>query len=475
MPLIMAPFLVAAALSTAAGVSQQTSSPGDGRVALVTALERLLTTGEPRDVAHDDGELLQEAVSDAIRRGDVEIERLAMRAAAPIVVRVSRPVASVQSLPALDIDASVVLKLARPVAYEAQILASVDGSELVPIGSVKSGARGGGRIDTGLPRSAAAPGFHRITLRARVAFVPRDERLTPWTETRELPDVAYALYDENSRNHADVRAFLLAHLGASAQHFDSQLPDVTLATWLERTLRPRAGTDGPFMIWQVQFCVERTSESGTAPRTGPLCTVGYFGARGVIAALWFRTGRIDSTQDGMTWTAEEPSFQAISMRESGDDLGPLSSFPDLLDRDAASRPRGDVSIAPDDIVITPGDRANAASVTITMRNQGDAPVHRVFVNVAVAHNTTDRGFARSFVIDIPARGARDITLPVVFSAGYGVVAVLAMQLTEHGTFADWAAFDPSPDDAVAFRVYNGQAAPPGFVDAVRGACSCRGW
>ena len=31
---------------------------------------------------HDDGELLQEAVTEAIRRGDAEMERLAARAAA---------------------------------------------------------------------------------------------------------------------------------------------------------------------------------------------------------------------------------------------------------------------------------------------------------------------------------------------------------------------------------------------------------
>jgi hypothetical protein len=470
-----APFLIAAIVSGAGDVpQQQPSSSGDGRVALMRALERLMTTGEPRDVAHDDGELLQEAVTELIRRGDAEVERLAARAAAPIVVRVLRPVASIQSLPTLDVAASNVLTLDRPVPYTARIEGALDGGNFIPIAEVSSGGHGGARIDTVFPRLGTAPGFHRIRLRARIAFAPRDGRQKAWTERRDLPSVSYALYDETTTTQTDARAFLFSQLGMTAQFFDPQLPAIPLGLWLEQTLRPRAGSDGPSIMWLMQFCDERTSEAGAAPRTGLLCAVGYFGPRGVIAQVWFRTGRIDATREGFTWMREEPRFEGISMRESGADVGPLSSLPNLLDTSSETRPRGDVTIAPEDIVITPTG-STTASVTVTMRNAGDVALHRTLVDIAAAHSTTDSGLMRRFVVDIPARGSTNITLPVVFPAGYGVVAVTAMQATEHGTFADWVSVDPTPEDAAAFRIFNVQGAPPGYVHTIREACGCRGW
>ena len=476
MPLVGLCLFVAGILSTGGGVLRPASSSGDGRTALVHALERLIATGEPHDVGHDDGELLQESVDDAIRRGDAQIERLATRAATPLVVRVARPVASVQAPPSLDINASSVLKLARPAEYTARIEGSVDGGRFVQLATVKSGANSNARIDTGpARRRALAPGFHHISLRARLRFTPPDGQATEWTETRDLPSVAYAVYDENVKDPADARAFLFGHLVATAQHFDAQLPAVPLGRWVEQTLRPRVGPDRPSIVWVMQFCDERTSEAGTAPRTGSLCSVGYFGPRGVIGQLWFRTGRISETQNGFAWERELPIFEGISMHEGGADLGALSALSDLLDAVSESRPRGDVSIAPNDIVITAG-AGTSGSATITLRNQGDVALHRVFVDVAVAAQPTDDGGrSRHFVIDIPARGSTDVTLPVIFPAGYGVVAVTAMQATEHGTYSDWMSFDPTPEDAVAFRIFNVQAAPAGYLNIIREACGCRGW
>ena len=268
--------------------------------------------------------------------------------------------------------------------------------------------------------------------------------------------------------------FCIGHLAATAQHFDSGLPAIPIGQWLEQTLRPRVGADGPSIVWMMQFCDERTSEAGIGPRTGPLCSVGYFGPRGVIGQVWFRTGRISETGDGFAWEREQPAFEGLSMHDLGADVGPLSGLPALLDADAASRPRGDVSIAPNDIVITPAG-GGSGSATITMRNQGDVALHRVFIDVVVAAQPTDRGVVRHFVVDIPAHGSTDVELPVIFPAGYGVVAVSAMQATEHGTFADWMSVDPTPEDAVAFRIFNVQAAPAGYVNTIRESCGCRGW
>ena len=61
--------------------AQTADSP---RARLVQALEALIATESSGHTTHDDGEWLQLAVTDSIRRGDREIERLAVRAAAPL-------------------------------------------------------------------------------------------------------------------------------------------------------------------------------------------------------------------------------------------------------------------------------------------------------------------------------------------------------------------------------------------------------
>src|SRR5215204_4134370 len=68
------------------------------RGALITALEALIATGEPRHTDHDAGQWLQFAVDEAIARGDREIERLAIRAASPLVAFVTPPVSSTREL-----------------------------------------------------------------------------------------------------------------------------------------------------------------------------------------------------------------------------------------------------------------------------------------------------------------------------------------------------------------------------------------
>lgn len=62
----------------------QTPHPEPQRKALIRALEALIATGEPGHTTHDAGEWLQLAVDDAIRRGDTDVERIAIRAASPL-------------------------------------------------------------------------------------------------------------------------------------------------------------------------------------------------------------------------------------------------------------------------------------------------------------------------------------------------------------------------------------------------------
>src|SRR5688572_30087712 len=94
--------------------SQQSAPAGMDRGALIAALERLMTTGEPRHFDHDDGELLKAAVDEAMRHGDAEIARLARRASVPILARVTAPLSPTTNLPSLSIEMSPVLPLGEP-------------------------------------------------------------------------------------------------------------------------------------------------------------------------------------------------------------------------------------------------------------------------------------------------------------------------------------------------------------------------
>ncbi len=63
-----------------------------------------------------------------------------------------------------------------------------------------------------------------------------------------------------------------------------------------------------------------------------------------------------------------------------------------------------------------------------------------------------------------------------FSAPYGVVVVHVMQFSEH-TPHDSGSPDPTPDDAVAFRIISPQHAPKGFAASLVAQCGpiCRGF
>ncbi len=79
------PIRVIACLATACAVTAfdparaQTPNSEPHRDALIGALEALIATGAPGQTSHDEGEWLQLAVDDAIRRGDTDIERIAIR------------------------------------------------------------------------------------------------------------------------------------------------------------------------------------------------------------------------------------------------------------------------------------------------------------------------------------------------------------------------------------------------------------
>ena len=160
---------------------------------------------------------MQFAVNDAIARGDVGVERMAIRAASPLTARMSRPVASTRELLSLELKALAVLKLARPLAYSARVYVSLDGGDFVQMPEQVSGKRGGFRHrSTGHSRSAARVSPHRV--RARLTF--GDPAQPAWTEVRDLPPLFYALYDLDADSQNDARRFIYAPAGVTVRELD---------------------------------------------------------------------------------------------------------------------------------------------------------------------------------------------------------------------------------------------------------------
>jgi len=456
--------------------AQTADSP---RARLVQALEALIATGSSGHTTHDDGEWLQLAVTDSIRRGDREIERLAVRAAAPLRARITRPVSPTHDLPALDIDTGNVLSVPRPINYRAQVFGALDGGEFIPIHEARSGVGSGARIDRALGPAAVLPGFHTLRVKARLTFsANQPDRDALWTETRELPPLFYAIYDIAGQPQAtaEMRALVYGPAAVSARTLDPSLGDEPFAVWLTSVLSARRNEAVPGPDWVSQFCSERTAEAGAAPDRTAICAVVYFQAVSRIGQIWFRTANVQIKEDGVRLDPlAVPRFEGFVLGESAPESQRLSTLPSVLDTDPALRPIGDVSISPDDIHVVPTNPAagQPLTVAITARNRGTGDLFKVAIHVALATNPTEKGGSRQFVVDIPANGSAEVTLQSVFPSGYGVIVVQAMQLSEHAPFENWTP-DPTPEDACAFRVVNPQLTPPRYIESVGADSGCRG-
>lgn len=119
-------FAVLLAAPTAGAVQIPEST--EARAALVAALERLIATGEQSRTYHDEGQVLQLAVTEAINGGDREIERLGIRATSPLVASVSTPVSSTLALPSIEVLSRQALQVPRPVPFEATINVAANGA-----------------------------------------------------------------------------------------------------------------------------------------------------------------------------------------------------------------------------------------------------------------------------------------------------------------------------------------------------------
>lgn len=457
-------------LSAAPARAQEPRQSTRGRV--LAALETLMTTGEPRHTSHDEGQWLQAEVSAAIARGDAAITRLAQRAAIPLIAVARTPVSAVGSNPPVTIEMPAILTLPMPVAYRAQLFASVDGGELVPAGSVSTDRREAG-LDWSLLELAQKAGPHQIRLRARIIY----ERSTLPAETRDLPAVVYAVYDPNADAKFDARYYEMSAKNVSARRLDAALPDVPFATWLRDVVAPYSGgrkNDG--QEWRIAYCDEFSVEAGLPPRRRDLCTVTYFLLPGGWGEIWLRTGRIELTDSEVRWLAEGTTVEGIQLRNSNcsEVNDGLAALPALLAAPPSSWPSADLSVAPEDIAVT--RTATTIHISAVIRNAGNAISRGAYVMISAATSASDRGMTRSFVVDVPEGETKEIELSMPFSAPYGAVLAQVLQISEH-TPHDRRAPDPTPDDEVAFRVIGPEHAPKGFTAALLQHCGpvCRGF
>ena len=465
--------LIAARVTATDPVSA--AAQDDDRRALAAALESLIATGAPGHTTHDQGEWLQIAVDAAIARSDREIEQLAVRAAAPLTASITTPVSSSEYPPGIQFSARNALRVPRPVPYTARIAASVDNGDFVDVTTVQSGKSAGGGINM-LPAPASRPGFHVVRLRGELKFgVAGAPDAAGWTEVRNLAPVYYGIYDSNTESSAAVRALVYGPASTQVREFDPLLGDEPFAIWLSDVLSTRRTKKESGPDWLSQYCDERTGEAGVRGVPTAVCSVVYFGLGRDIGQIWFRTADIHETDQGIEWIPLSPAhFEGLLVRDSAQQTQ-LSRLPSLLDTTPTARPVGDVSIMPDDIVVSPAEPIPGAfaATTITVRNIGDGDLYKVQVGVVFGVDPSARGTTRQFVVDIPAQQSVDLKLQVAFPNGYGFVMAHALQLTEHSPH-DNGMPDPTPMNACAFRIVNRRLASTQYVDSLlhdAGGCS----
>jgi hypothetical protein len=467
--------LVAGAIATSAEAAERSGVVD--RQALIAALERMIATGEPHHATHDQGELLQRAVSTALAQPDEELEVLAARAAVIVRAQIGRPVIAANDTVPLSISARRALDLPHPISYRAQVFASLDGGEAVHLGFVNVDQETV-VLASALPWTARLAGAHHLRLRALVTFESTAGGAVPPPEYRDLPELVYAVYDPTQAFAADARVFLFSPAGTSAQQLDNRLPDMPLALWLNSVLVARGGEPMNEHSWRIWFCDERTKEPKRPYSRLDLCSVVHFQLGYTLVQIWIRTGRIELTDTSVQWLAAAPAFEAVRLMHPSSESYDLSHLENLLDTSPDLRPRADASIAADDIVITPNSRrANTARVSATIRNKGDVDLHGVYVQF-FGGDFEQPSTIRRLLRDIPRHGAMTLELDVAYPRGYGIAVVQLMSgLTEYSPWITSSPEDAETKNDMAFRAINPQRAPAGFVASIKRRCGdgCRGY
>jgi hypothetical protein len=453
-------------------ISEHATTPDEpdfmDRATLVEALERLMLTGEPSDTSHDDGQLLEWAANAAIEARDTELERLAIRAATPLVPS-ARPLLWADQDPVVSISPNPVLHLRRSIPYEARVAVALDGGRFHPVGVAtdRRALHVGGGL---LPAAASAPGIH--TVRTRAQFVFGGTGGSSWTETRELPVVTYAIYRRDVAEDP-LRLFIESPERAPAKSFDESLPAVPLGRWLNAAVAQ--ATDGPPDIsWLPVFCETRTTNARRPVRSGAVCSVAAFIVDGNQVWLWFRTGHIGFTNNRAVWTLQSPVLEAVSLFRGGSGEMKLSDLSVLLRTPRTTWPEAVVSLSASDIVLTPLDaKTNLFRVDVGPRNTGGVDVHGWQVLVSLISGDWEYPATRTFIRNIPRGSSARVTFSARFPKGYGIVE--ARVLPGNDLPAEGSASDSADMGGCAIRLVNPDQAPTTLRHGLRSALGCGGW
>jgi hypothetical protein len=439
------------------------------RAQLVDSLERLVRTGEPRHVTHDEGQELDAALKAALAAGsDPELQWLATRAAVPIVPAILHPLSSRSRPGSLGVRAERVLTLPWTVDYVADIDARLDDGAWQKIVRVKPGVSEHRSLGAVLRGAAIAPGFHTLALRARVRYGQLPAGM-PHRETRDLLTLHYGIYGSARTATDPVRPLFDAAAAVSATTLDPNLPDVPLASWLNQLPRDKRGHT--LIEWRTEWCGRHESMSGEGGVRPDVCVVARRG--GPLTAFtetWIKVGALGSDDDQPRWLRKPPILVGtyvfdglVRMRVplhavAGYLCEPADEWPSArLVVDAAG-----ISVAPPSIV--PGA---PTTLRILVANMGEADANGVTINVLAASELNLSSTERTFVRTIRAGGSVEIEMPVIFPARYGIVDVsIGPGHDEIGP-----RIDGSNEHDGALAVINPRAAPPGYLQRIGRICT----
>ena len=457
--MILASALIAATLAAP-------PRPAWDRAQLADALERMIVTGEPRHVDHDEGEDLQAALTAALANADPDFKTLATRAAVPIVAQIARPLFTPEDPGSLEVRASRVLTLPWTVTYTATLEARVPGGQWRRVARVTSGQNAGARLDRVFPRAWLAPGFHDVELRARLEYTDLPEGV-PREETRPLPSLHYGVGGAALEGRPVMRIIERGRF-ASVARLDAGLPDVPLAIWLMQLPYAERGDEAH---WTTQWCTLAAHPSGEGQTFSDVCAIAMVQApQGIVAEVWVKIADLVMDTDGPHWRETDPSLEGAFLRRSGRAPVRLALLPTLAAAAESNWPMPALVVRPADLTIKPAAPRPGQPVALSavISNNGTADALGVTIELIAGSTADDIGspvLHRRFVRDIPAGGQVELTANVSYPAGYGWIMAHAMLLTDH---AAWPVVDAESPivQPVAIRIVNAAAAPSGYSAAV---------
>jgi hypothetical protein len=448
------------------------------RAQIVAALERLIATGRPAHVEHDEGERLQRDLNALLAAGDLELLELARRASAPIVAFVSHPIAARSGLPYVGIETRRVLDAPAPESYGAMIAVSIDGGPWTALCDVTPSSSCGRNVQQ-LPRPASAPGFHQLRFQALV----RHEN--GQVETRALSPVSYGIMGvaRGTPQREDPAVFVRAAAAVTARSLDASLPDVTVSDWLRSLHGPGSSLEAA--RWESQWCGLGTRAHLLELEGQQVCVAGQLqvAETKLVVEVRIRVGRLEWSDGRPRWIAEVPAIDTILVRGGGVRwLSSLAQLADVFRAPVDAWPAPRISMDPADIDFTPEPTRKEAGtfvVRATLRNAGDAQAYGVAVVLMGVTQDFTQGpvLRRRFVIDLPARGSAVLRERVSYPHGYGAIIVQIHFTGDGGPFSDGLS-DEDAWGATVFRVVNPEAAPPAFAKWVGDtlcANQCRGY